>query len=236
MRIQVLSFILTLVTVLSARAANQTATISSGLSGGSAENRVGKSMMLTAQLAGASATDASALPATLTQGLNLGFYLTSDAILSIGVESGHGAVGDWLFGSGNQVADTRALSASLKKFVGNSFYLRGGAEYRQVKYRQHDEDWLILSSTSTRNKSDLSFDGNMTSVTFSIGNQWQFSGFTIGADWAGVTMPLASSLKSETASVTGTVSSSDQQQYDDAKNSLKVAHYEFCRFYLGASF
>ena len=65
-----------------------------------------------------------------------------------------------------------SLGADYTSFVGNSFYSRAGLHYRAVK-RQNES-----LRTAEENYRDIH-------LRVSIGNQWQWSNFTLGVDWIG---------------------------------------------------
>jgi hypothetical protein len=76
----------------------------------------------------------------------------------------------------------KAISLGYKRFVGNSFYFAAN-----IYYRKHDialkldgeDDLFAENSVSTYSFEDLGGG-------FRIGNQWQWSNFTLGVDWLGV--------------------------------------------------
>jgi hypothetical protein len=70
-------------------------------------------------------------------------------------------------------------SVQLKQFVSNSFYLKAGIFYRDLK-EEKTRPSLFSSDTGTYRLKDMG-------LTFSLGNQWNFSKFTLGCDWFGIT-------------------------------------------------
>ena len=60
-------------------------------------------------------------------------------------------------------------------YLGNSFYVAGGYERRRI----FQSNWLSFDGTDTRD--DIRDRG----VTYSLGNRWHWSTFTLGVDWWG---------------------------------------------------
>lgn len=227
MKALALSFLLTILTIQAS--AQETAMSASLDNGTSSAKRVGKNTMLTAQIGGMGTTYDGNTPATYLMGGSAGFFLNSDLILSVDLQSFVGGNG-YVFDS-NRVTE-KSLGVSLKKFAGNSFYVSGGLDARRVQYEQTKETWLIFS---TDQKSTMSFEGNLLSANLALGNQWQFTGFTLGCDWIGVSLPLSSQITKST--VAGDVSASAQTDYDNAQEALlHKINYRVARLYLGASF
>jgi hypothetical protein len=84
------------------------------------------------------------------------------------------AVEGYTFGTFNLDSTMNGQGARAMIFLGNSFYLAGGAEKRTI-YRSGD----VFSSQRTR---DVFKDAGLT---YTLGNRWTFSHFTIGVDWVG---------------------------------------------------
>ena len=81
------------------------------------------------------------------------------------------------------------LEIFYKKFNGNSFYVKPLVFYRNMDIDEKEGTDYVFSDFG---------------VGISIGNQWQWSNFTIGCDWVGVNSRLAT------------------LDYKDSKNSERV--------------
>lgn len=116
------------------------------------------------------------------------------------------------------------FSINFKYFNGNSFYLTGGAGYRQAVKKGLENILFNEKDYFTRKTTDLG-------VTAGIGNQWQWSKFTLGADWVGIYQPM-STLSSDTHAYDYTT-----KTYTDASDpSYKAGTLLTSRFYIGLSF
>ena len=79
-----------------------------------------------------------------------------------------------------------AIGVNFKRFLTNTLYLKGGGYYRNQK---------IVSSTASiggvliESESDFG-EVNDLGASLSVGNQWQWKNFTIGADWIGFNQSL----------------------------------------------
>lgn len=182
--------------------------------GSSAETRAEKSFMITAQPIGFGPS------VILTQGLSAGFFVDPDSIIQV----------DFIGNNDEEYNDNndwkvRALSVSLKQFIGNSFYVKPGIEHRWVREDYHDEG---------ANKF-WGYKGNMTGISFSVGNQWQINNFTLGCDWFGFTQSF---LHDRTEEYTrgSNLGASQADLEDESDDSLKGMTFKFVHFYLGVSF
>jgi hypothetical protein len=185
-------------------------------------NRLGKTFTATVQLWGAGPTSA------LTQGLAAGYFLDRNTILSLEVTNN--GSNSHFQGSGYDLEAT-SVGLHLKRFVGNSFYLKLGIDQRQVKSKYN---WNYSSEFSEASEV-REFEGQSTAASFAIGNQWQWSGFTMGCDWFGLVLPISSQITREYLS-------SSTKDYDRSRlkesedQQLKNTIAQGLRFYLGASF
>jgi hypothetical protein len=111
-----------------------------------------------------------------------------------------------------------AIELSVKSFQSNSLYIKAGAYYRnQIIVEKDIDDGGFLQFTSSENKNGEIEDAG---VFFALGNQWQWSHFTMGCDWLGASSSLGRwkyTNEGEGQAVT--------------LSSVRVLH-----FYLGASF
>jgi hypothetical protein len=84
---------------------------------------------------------------------------------------------------------SQELDAQYRRFFGNSFNLIGGLGYRQIDIDVEAYDVVGKGSYTTRTDS-------FVAIT-SIGNLWTWdNGFSLGARWIGVSVPLSSSSES----------------------------------------
>jgi hypothetical protein len=185
----------------------------------SEHNRMGKSFYLSVQPVGFAV---SIIP---SEGIDAGYYLNRNSLLQLEYSKGKGL--DYVFFD----VEATTVGLNLKYFTGNSFYLKGGAEYRQVSITNFH---CLFCDSNT--KSDLG-SADSIGVELAIGNQWQWSNFTLGCDWLGATIPVATTKISNSYKSDPDFSSSSKSDLDNAWNQLaRTTSYELLRFYLGASF
>lgn len=180
-------------------------------------NRQDKDFSLTAQVFGHGPA------ASVMQGLHLGFFIDPDSLITVELVSGENPL---IWSSSGFTIKSFSASTHYKQFVGNTFYFKGGLDYKRVDYRYEDS---FFGSSYEK----TSFAGNSFGLGTSIGNQWQWSVFTFGFDWIGISMPFATQL--ESSSSTGT--SPNLQRLDrDQTRYLKDNILVFMHAFLGASF
>lgn len=96
------------------------------------------------------------------------------------------------------------VGVNYKYFLGNSFFIRGGADYRQLSYERSYQGGIFgLSSTNDDNSS---FSGSSTSLVVGIGNDWAWKHFTLGFDWIRLHTPIGHQIDSTK------ISSNESQQ------------------------
>ncbi|MBX2995101.1 MAG: hypothetical protein KF681_09770 [Bdellovibrionaceae bacterium] len=191
--------------------------------GRSEQNRADKKFQVTAQIVGLGPSIIS------SSGLQGSMFLDPNSQIMIEATSGSGRpLLNGLFGSDYEYRAS-SFGVHYKRFVANSFYWRGGVDYRTSSVDYKYTSWVGNPDSTYK------FSGNSVALNFQIGNQWQFDGFTLGCDWVGYSMPIASNVTSEE------VNSTDEAYYrrrmkDDQDDFLKNGHFNLVRFYLGASF
>ena len=192
----------------------------------SAGNRIGKILTLEAQLLSISPA------ATSTSGLSAGFFLTPDNIISLGYASGSGS-GSGFFTLGSESDTLSTVGVSLKHFFGNSFYGTGSLNYQHFT----DTRTAFLSGIFGSNPANYSFTGDSVRAGVSIGNQWQWSNFTLGCDWVGVSVPLTTNFSAENVSESDPSDTSQHQNRASAEKAyVSNVTVELVAFYLGVSF
>lgn len=158
------------------------------------------------------------------QGLSVGYFLNRNMIIQ--AEFMTGKIDSDTFVDATSLGSIdvkgRSIGVHFKHFVGNSFYYRAGLDLRSVEYRYSDSSGGLGR-----------FDGKSSAGTFNIGNQWQWSNFTLGCDWIGISVPLSHSYDNE-AYTTGTYY--DQEFNNDKELLTEDSNLNILRFYLGASF
>ncbi len=107
------------------------------------------------------------------------------------------------------------MGLHYKEFVGNSFYWKGGLDYRQTEYiENHVTD-------------EAHIKGNSWALSIVIGNQWQWENFTLGCDWIGFSKPFGTTIAEASGNIES-FSAEDLYFRDDV--------LQFGRFYVGYSF
>ena len=185
----------------------------------SEDNREDKKLMLTAEILGVSS-------GTSSQALEAAYYINSDLLANVrftnlqkGLNNTDSEDSSY-YGPGDKAADELwdeagggyILSAGIKKFVGNSFYVKPEAYYRKQKYvAQTVNDYSELLSARAGEYTDIG-------LSVKIGNQWQWESFTIGCDWIGLNQTVS------TIEESGNLKDSD------------IPTLSALNFYMGASF
>lgn len=159
---------------------------------------------------------------TFTQGLIASYYLNSDSLIQLEYTTSNYDTNyiDTTHSSFN------AFGIHYKKFISNSFYFNTGVDQRYIKYK--------IDKSSYYYEKNYNLEGNTFTADFIIGNQWQWSNFTLGCDWVGVVAPIKSSYS---GTLTGEITKLDFEEYNSDKNRFfKDPSLIVTRFYLGASF
>jgi hypothetical protein len=168
------------------------------------------------------------------QGLNLGLFLSDRSLLQVELNDGHNYLhDDFLFDWGDKtVMDGFSAGVYLKRFVSNSFYTKGGIDYRTIDYKHTDDNNIF--GLSNNPDTIRSFSGESGAVSLAIGNQWQMQNFTIGCDWFGVELPFASRVYN--VSYSNADESTRRDNRADFRRYVTSVNYTFTRLYFGASF
>lgn len=172
-------------------------------------------------------------------GVQGGFFFAPDTVLllsaSSGIQKRNTDYLDWT----NEINENRATHAgiSVQQFLSNSFYVKGGVAYRYVDIRRSYATTVWGFGSPTDPRSSYEFTGESTSATISVGNQWQWSYFTLGADWITIWAPVSSNIKSEKYSYAGsTTATTVNNDADDAQKKYLKSPSVSASFYIGASF
>lgn len=164
---------------------------------------------------------------SFVSGVSAGYFLNSDLMITTGFLIGQG----FYTGTGYQHESmaSQTFSLGLKKFLGNTFYGKGSLSHSKIDYHYSSTgSWL-----GTSGDTDRRLEGTMIAGSFVIGNQWQWSGFTLGCDWAGFSIPITSNVTRD--QVTGSYGVASDT--DSARREIfSDIRYELVNFYLGASF
>ena len=141
-------------------------------SGTSAENRVDKQGYVAGSVG------------ALGIGVAAGLYLDSDTRIDAQL-----ARHDYSF-LGRRT-ESSEMKLEVQKFLSTTFYLSGGLTYQDIE--SSDRDYFFdLDAT-------YDYDGtaNLLGLHVSIGNEWQWESFSLGAEWFGLLQPLVteSSIK-----------------------------------------
>lgn len=144
-------------------------------------NREGKNYTLNAAITGLSFGAASA-------GIEFGYFFDENTVLNVQaltLESMFTEESESFYQDGKG----SALNVSLKKFTGNSFYIKPGI-YRRSQRVVDSATWRFSGGESNVISRDAS-DFVDVGISFAIGNQWQWENFTLGCDWIGLSRSLS---------------------------------------------
>lgn len=152
-----------------------------------------------------------------------GYHLDRNSVVQIEVGSG-GTSGNSIFIDDQYEFSGSTVGLHYKKFFGNSFYAKMGVDYRSVTYKYK----------YAFGGGEESFSGDSLAAGLVIGNQWQWQNFTLGCDWIGLSVPFASTVKSET------VAGNDSYYRDELDKAqqkyLRNGFAQGLRFYMGYTF
>lgn len=154
-------------------------------------------------------------------GLRGGYFISPDLTAELSYASGGASLGDF-------EAKKTLIEIKAKYFIGNSFYVDGGIA---------QESWKVdypVSDAAGGTSSTLSGSVNNMGMVFHIGNQWQWSGFTLGCDWAGYFLSLSS--KSSFSSSSTADPADKEKEEDDVEATMGTGSAHVTRLYLGWSF
>jgi hypothetical protein len=172
-------------------------------------------------------------------GVAIGRFLTPSTLVQLELSLGETDRREGYFTSSSQYLKTGSVGVNLKHFVSNSFYIKGGLDYRSVSYDYNYGSRFSVIDSAKSSYTSYDFTGDSWAGSFSIGNQWQWESFTLGCDWFGLRVPFASNVQSESLSSRGgssLVREIRQDREDNQNRLLKDVAFQAVRFYLGASF
>lgn len=180
-------------------------------------DRVGKNWTVAGQLTGVTSKVGT------ESGAAAGINLDTDSVLLLEV---YGTEGSSFFHdlSSQTTIKSTNIAVMYKKFLGNSFYIKGGAIGRSVDFSREETP------------QDEKFKGTSFGASVGLGNQWHIKNFTLGADWISYTQPLFSNVSSEQYADPASSSFWHASLEDNENEYLKNAYFQFVRFYVGASF
>ena len=111
--------------------------------------------------------------------LSLGYYVTSNSILSLRYTNFNGTDID-----DKAAVKLRAVTLGYRHFTGNSFNFMTSLYYRRSTIDYRNEGKFVLFGPTNLIYEDVG-------VGFRIGNEWQWENFTMGADWFGLNRTVA---------------------------------------------
>ncbi|RZA26955.1 MAG: hypothetical protein EOP10_01905 [Proteobacteria bacterium] len=159
-----------------------------------------------------------------TFGLAAGYFLTPNQVLTFryaqitGILSGDTAS---VFGGG------------LKSFWGNSFFTHVGLSSRS--YNLDYSSYKLNDNFEVENQYVISAKPKSIGANIAIGNQWQWSHFTLGCEWVGLFIPF-STTGTEFTDPDANTDYSRVEEINSDIDELKGTRYAFLRFYIGLTF
>lgn len=167
---------------------------------------------------------------TAAGGLSIGYYLDRQSQVILVLQSQSASVTrdmlSSLFGKKDSISG-QSIGAQYKHFFGNSFFVRGGAEYREIFFKRKYDGSFLSSGT---NGQQSSFDGATTLANVGIGNTWQFQNLTLGFDWIRFNLPISSQVNNEAF-----IAKDKESMESEKKYFLKSASVA-SNFHIGLSF
>jgi len=172
-------------------------------------------------------------------GLDFGFFFTDNSMLTLELSGGGTIFGydDWNgsdsytdYREYHEMKEGYSLGLAYKYFLGNTFYIKSGADFKTLRYKYTMKDNGNSAANTSRK-----FSGDTASLSFAVGNQWQFKYLTLGCDWFGLDAPILSRVYNVEYSATadGQDRKDNRQDINRYVTGLGV---NVLRFYVGASF
>ena len=154
------------------------------------------------------------------KGLNAGFFIDRNSLVQFEGSTGKTS---WFFYD----IEAATLGLHYKHFLGNSFYINAGADYRKVRISNPHFFDLFASNK------DLG-EAESIAASFAIGNQWQWQNFTLGCDWIGLMVPVVTlSTHYDSTGLNATDKNDLDKAWDDV---ARAGSAMLLRFYFGFSF
>lgn len=168
------------------------------------------------------AVDAIGFTMMPVSGVRAAYLINPDLAVEGGYSTGSASIGD--FKAVKSIVELKA-----KYFVSNSFYVDGG-----FAHESWDVNYPVVAASGSLSTTDLEGSVANNGASLHIGNQWQWSGFTVGCDWVGYFLSLntTSSFKDNTA-----VSQENKTaQESDVKTAMGGNSVHLLRLYGGWAF
>ena len=188
----------------------------------SAQNRVSKKFSLYLESAGGTYTGG---------GLAGAYFLNSNSMIVVDANGYSNSLTDELVNAISGIRDEvsgSSIGVHYKHFFGNSFFVRVGAEQREVTMKRTYEPGLFVWFPDNGHSS---FKGTSTNAVLGIGNDWQWDNFTLGFDWIRFYSPIAHDVTSEDYS-----SSEELPSLRSRERDLLDRQTAMTGFHFGASF
>lgn len=129
-------------------------------------------------------------------------------------------------------AELHNYKLEFQSFVGNSFYYSLGVTHSDFRLTQDEIYFNASSITYGRNVMTSSAKSNLVHVT--IGNEWQWDHFFIGAEWIGGAKVVSWSYTNSYAD--GTDEAMRKSWEQDTEEIAKANEYTLLNLFLGFSF
>lgn len=170
----------------------------------------------------------SALNRTAGGGIALGYLINSQSQILLEAHrlSLRGNLLDWFSGSVDSLEGT-SVGTHYKHFFGNSFFVRGGAEYRTLSFDRQYNGSIFSAGTSSEKSS---FAGNSLAAIVGIGNTWQWNYLTLGFDWYRMDLPVTSQVTRES------IIANDKTNMEDQKDHYFKGTTGSAAFHIGLTF
>lgn len=188
-----------------------------------------------------------ATPMAMGSGLRAGYFLKPNWVFELGVASAtaKGSDDDSLYSSSDtysfsgydaeRIGTSTITEVHVKHFVNNSFYWSVGPAHRQTKaeLRAYEDSFFEEDEERT---TIATLDAADVGLSGTIGNQWQWSNFTLGCDWVGLYQPVITLKDDLEDGETPEDSKGIDGTRKTFKDDLTTMNAQGVRFYMGASF
>ena len=163
--------------------------------------------------------------------LGLEYYLDRNKAVQLELFTGRAVFADTIneiFGDKSRT-EASGVILSYKHYTGNSFFIRGGIDYKQHDYYRLERDFFDKTVIG-----ETSFAAESVGLIVSIGNQWQIENLTLGFDWIGFSAPIYTRL----GTIKNTFAESDYhtKYFKDDQNTYVKKTSAFAMARIGISF
>lgn len=154
-------------------------------------------------------------------GGRIGYFITPDSLVGVNYSTGSLSLNDAAY-------DSMLFELTYKRFFTNSIYIDAGIANEAV-----DVKYKVVDATNSFARVESKAEIKRSGVVLHIGNQWQWSTFTLGCDWLGHHLPIT---KDESFSPATDGDPGDEARQKRGVQKATKSTLQIIRAYIGISF